>query len=79
MMGGGGVVGPGRPTVGAMTTSPESTLADQPRDAARIGPVQEPMYNYGSTSDDTVTDHWHRAVAAAAARNPTHSCSCDYE
>ena len=80
---GGGDVGPGRPTVGAMTTSmttsSESTLADQPRDAAGIDPVQEPMYDYGSNSDDTVTER-HRAVAApavgAAASNPTLvSCS----
>jgi len=52
---GAGDVGPGRPTVGApttsMTTSSESTLADQPRDAAGIDPVQEPMYDYGSNSN----------------------------
>jgi len=63
-----GVVGPGRPTVRATTTSPESTLADQPRDAAGIDPVQEPMYNYGCPSDDTVTVH-HRQQP----RNPTHA------
>jgi len=69
--GGSGVVGPGRPTVGAMTTrtsmttSSESTLADQPRDAAGIDPVREPMKDSGSLSDDTVTEH-HRAVS-----NPT--------
>ena len=76
---GGGVVGPGRPTVGAMTTSmttsSASTLVDQPRDAAGIDPVREPMKDSGSPSDDTVTER-HRAVAApavgAAATNPTH-------
>ena len=47
-----------------MTTSSESTLADQPRDAAGIDPVQEPMYDYGSNSDDTVTER-HRAVSNA--------------
>ena len=50
-----------------------TTLADQPRDAAGIDPVQEPMYDYGSNSDDTVTER-HRAVAApaaVAARNST--------
>ena len=59
-----------------MTTSSESTLADQPRDAAGIDPVQEPMYDYGSNSDDTVTER-RRAVAAppavgAAVSNPTY-------
>jgi len=67
-----GVVGPDRPTVRATTTSPQITLADQPRDAAGIDPVREPMKDSGSPSDDTVTEH-HRAVAApaAASRNPT--------
>ena len=69
----------------SMTTSSESTLADQPRDAAGIDPVQEPMYYYGSTADDTVTER-HRAdaaPAAVAARNPTQAlpnvqsrCNC---
>ena len=61
-----GVVGPGHPTVRATTTSPETTLADQPRVAAGIDPVWEPKYDNGSPSDDTVTER-HRAVA----RNPT--------
>ena len=66
-----GVVGPGRPTMRATSTSPQTTLADQPRDAAGIDPVHEPIYDSGSPFDDTVTER-HRAVAApAAARNPT--------
>ena len=86
-MGGGGDVGTGRPTVRAltnrMTTSLASTLADQPRDAAGIDPVIEPMYYSGSTADNTVTEQ-HRADAAPAAvaepepRNPTHDYICAY-
>ena len=68
---GGGDVGTGRPTVRAlttrMTTSSESTLADQPRDAAGIDPVKEPMHYHGSTADDAVTEQ-HRVVEP---RNPT--------
>jgi len=64
-----GVVGPGRPSVKAMTTSPRATSADQPRDAAGIDHIREPTYDYGSPSDDTVTEH-------RAARKPTLvSCS----
>ena len=62
------------------TTSSESTLADQRRDAAGIDPAQEPMYYTGSTADDTVTEQ-HRAdaaPAAAAATNPTLECSKMY-
>ena len=46
--GGAGDVGTGHPTVRALTnpktTSLDSTLADQPRDAAGIDPVAEPVY-----------------------------------
>jgi len=68
-----GDVGPGRPSVGATTTSTMTTLADQPRDSAGVDPVREPTHDFGSLSDDTVTER-HRAVAApavVAARNPT--------
>ena len=52
-----GVVGPGRPSVRATTTSTMTTLADQPRDAAGVDPVREPTHDFGSPSDDTVTEH----------------------
>ena len=68
--GGGGNVGPGHPTVGALTnpktTSSDSTLADQPRDAAGIDPVTEPMHYSGSTADNTITEQ-HRQQP----KNPT--------
>ena len=56
-----------------MTTSLDSTLADQPKDAAGIDPVTEPMYYSGSTADNTVTEQ-HRQQP----KNPTRDSLVGY-